>query len=93
MNAHATVAAAEARPMHQRTTFTTTGDYRLRTATGWMECWCQPDIAEDSAGSWVAVYWTEADAQSGATPMIRMSRLWFDEIAMCRIGQHEGALS
>jgi hypothetical protein len=93
MNEHANVKVATSLPGHERITFTTTGDYRLRTATGWLECWCQPDIAGDSAGTWVAVYPTEADARSGATPLIRMSRLWFAEIAMCRVGEHEGVLS
>lgn len=90
MTTHANVAAVTGLPRPPQTiSFVGDGDYRLRTATGWLEAYCDAEWPDDRHGPSIAVWSSRADALAGNGPMCRVTRSWFLEIAIEVIGERE----
>lgn len=93
MTTHPTAAAATGLPRFTRVHFCGDGDYRFRTAQGWVELYADAEWPDDRQGPSIAVWSSRADALAGNGPMCRMTRAWFRDCAIEVIGEREAVRS
>ncbi|AMJ60929.1 hypothetical protein [Bosea sp. PAMC 26642] len=61
------------------------GSYRLDTGSGAEVFYCTESDVEDCYGHWILIFQREADASTGARPLINMSQHWFNDLVIGRV--------
>lgn len=94
MTTHANVAAASGLPRpSQAISFIGDGDYRMRTAAGWVEIYAEADWQSDARSPSISIWGSKAMAEAGTGPMCLMTREWFRECAIEVLGNREAIQS